>query len=235
MQAIVLGAGLGRRLAPLTDERPKALIEVGGQPIMWWVIDCLAQAGVGEVMVVTSGYEVGGHWPGIKITEVVQGDPLGTADALGQVCPPSEPFLVLGCDGLFSAAHIRAVMGGSSEMVLSTRAGAAVDHSTMMYTPEGEIVGVAEKPPFPTSTMQSLLLYKLPPSVFDYLPRVRKSERGEYELQAAINMMIAGGIGVAAVEYVGAYFHLTEAYQIGEFNRFVSELRQAELDANNGE
>ena len=51
--AVLLGAGQGRRLAPLTESRPKCLVEIGGQSILSWQIAALAEAGVDEAVVVT--------------------------------------------------------------------------------------------------------------------------------------------------------------------------------------
>lgn len=51
--AVLLAAGQGRRLAPLTDARPKCLVEIGGLPILHWQLHALAAAGVSEATVVT--------------------------------------------------------------------------------------------------------------------------------------------------------------------------------------
>jgi len=51
--AIVLSAGQGRRLAPLTDSRPKCLVQVAGRPLLDWQLHALAAAGVRDVTVVT--------------------------------------------------------------------------------------------------------------------------------------------------------------------------------------
>lgn len=51
--AVLLGAGQGRRLSPLTDHRPKCLVGVVGRPLLYWQIEALAHAGVAEATVVT--------------------------------------------------------------------------------------------------------------------------------------------------------------------------------------
>lgn len=51
--AVLLGAGQGRRLSPLTDNRPKCLVEIAGRPLLEWQLRALAQAGVTEATVVT--------------------------------------------------------------------------------------------------------------------------------------------------------------------------------------
>jgi len=51
--AVILSAGQGKRLAPLTDTRPKCLVKVGGQPVLFWQLRALAAAGIEDVTIVT--------------------------------------------------------------------------------------------------------------------------------------------------------------------------------------
>ena len=53
MKAMILAAGLGTRLRPLTDDRPKALVEVAGRPLLAWAIARLAQHGFTDITVPT--------------------------------------------------------------------------------------------------------------------------------------------------------------------------------------
>lgn len=55
MRLIILAAGSGSRLAPLTDDRPKCLVELGGKPLLQWTLDAAAAVGIDEVVVV-GGY-----------------------------------------------------------------------------------------------------------------------------------------------------------------------------------
>ncbi len=219
MQAIILAAGRGERLAPLTENKPKAMVEAGGRPIFWRVVDSLVLAGVTEVIAVTSGYALGAadHAPsGLRVKEVIQAEATGTASALAEVGGMEKPFLLLGCDTIFPVDHIKALVAEAAQVVLSVKAGAEAHHNTITYYQGGKVAGIAEKPPFPTSTTQSLMLYKLPPLIFDYLPQVKKSRRGEYEVQDAINSLLANGVSVGAVE-CERYFHLT---QVSDFERY---------------
>ena len=50
-QAMIFAAGLGTRLKPLTDSMPKALVKVGGEPLLWHVVMKLKAAGYGRIVV----------------------------------------------------------------------------------------------------------------------------------------------------------------------------------------
>lgn len=89
VQAVILAGGLGRRLRPLTLERPKPLIEVAGKPIIVWQLEWLRANGITKV-VVLAGYlkekiidllGSGAHY-GVRVTYVVEEEPLGTGGAL---------------------------------------------------------------------------------------------------------------------------------------------------------
>ena len=57
MEAMILAAGAGTRLRPLTDRVPKALVEVGGRPLLAWVLDRLVSAGANRIIVNTHYHE----------------------------------------------------------------------------------------------------------------------------------------------------------------------------------
>ena len=56
MKAIILAAGLGSRLMPLTKEMPKSMLKVGGKPILEWIVENLKSCGIHEIFIVT-GYK----------------------------------------------------------------------------------------------------------------------------------------------------------------------------------
>ena len=64
MTAMILAAGRGERLRPLTDDTPKALVEVGGRPLIEWHLIRLAEGGVSDVVINVD-------WLGEKIIERV--------------------------------------------------------------------------------------------------------------------------------------------------------------------
>ncbi len=90
MQALVPAAGRGSRLAPLTDDRPKGLVEIAGRPLLTYVFDTAIDAGAASIVAVI-GYEgdqirdkFGEMYRGTPLTYVTQGDRLGLGHAVLQ-------------------------------------------------------------------------------------------------------------------------------------------------------
>ena len=88
MKAVILAAGKGERLLPLTENRPKHLLPIGGRPLLEWCLRGLSEEGINDVLVVTNYME--GHIRsrfgdgsnlGLNIEYVTQKKMLGTADA----------------------------------------------------------------------------------------------------------------------------------------------------------
>jgi NDP-sugar pyrophosphorylase family protein len=113
MEAMILAAGAGTRLSPLTDDIPKALVTVGGQPLMGWVMNRLVEAGVDRVVINTHYHEsqirafaLGFAPPNLEVAFSPEPDgPLDTGGGLFRAAPlfhDSEPFILHNVDVLSS-------------------------------------------------------------------------------------------------------------------------------------
>lgn len=109
MKAMILAAGFGKRLQPLTLTTPKPLVEAGGKPLIIYHIERLAQAGVKELVINTGylGHKIqdylgdGSQWSvEIQYSEEAHDSPLETAGGINKALPllGQEPFLVLNAD-----------------------------------------------------------------------------------------------------------------------------------------
>jgi len=105
MKAVILAAGEGTRLRPLTLSRPKHLIPVGGKTVVEHVLEAVKGAGINEVVVVVhykaeklKNFLGNGSKYGIRIDYVHQNEMKGTADAIKIVEPHVEEdfFLIYG-------------------------------------------------------------------------------------------------------------------------------------------
>lgn len=107
MRAMILAAGRGERMRPLTDNVPKPLLMVGGKPLIVWHIERLADAGVKEIVInhahlglqIESALGNGAMW-GVTIQYSPEATALETAGGIANALPllGSEPFLVVNGD-----------------------------------------------------------------------------------------------------------------------------------------
>ena len=107
MKAMLLAAGRGERLRPLTERIPKALVPVGGKPLLAWHLERLAQAGCREAVINVShlaeqivDYVGDGARFGLKVAFSREAEPLETAGGIAQASPllGSGPFLLVNAD-----------------------------------------------------------------------------------------------------------------------------------------
>ncbi len=108
MQAVVLAAGKGTRLRPLTEDKPKALVEVDGRPIVEDVFDNLLALDVSELIVVVGHRKeqiidrYGDSYRDVPITYAHQREQLGLAHAIRQVEPMvDDDFALMLGDNVF--------------------------------------------------------------------------------------------------------------------------------------
>ncbi|MFC6889407.1 UTP--glucose-1-phosphate uridylyltransferase AglF [Halorubrum trueperi] len=212
MQAVVLAAGRGTRLRPLTEETPKGLVEVDGRPILTHCFDRL-EALDAEELIVVIGYRgddivdhYGDEFRGIPITYATQAEQLGLADALNTVEAhvDGEFMLMLG-DNVFEA-NLEDVVRRQREsrvdaafLVEEVPYEEASRYGVCDTNEYGEITDVVEKPDDPPSNLVMTGFYTFSPAIFHATRLVEPSDRGEYELSDAIDLLIRSGRTIDAI------------------------------------
>lgn len=194
MQAVILAAGVGKRMLPLTLTRPKPLVEVGGKPIIEHVIDALPSE-IDDIIIVV-GYKaemiqerLGKSYGGRKIRYVVQEKPEGTAHALRL----AEPFLkgrffFMFADDLHGKEDLKEALKHD----LAILAAEHVDPSrfgVIEVKKDGTLANILEKPDQPTSNLVSTGAMVLDERIFNY--SVERHESGEYYLTPALARLAA--------------------------------------------
>src|SRR6476661_6035503 len=106
-EAMILAAGRGERMRPLTDTIPKPLLEAGGKPLIVWTIEALARAGFRELVInvshlgdrIVNALGDGRHWD-VRIRYSREVEPLETAGGIATALPllGDAPFLVVNAD-----------------------------------------------------------------------------------------------------------------------------------------
>ena len=197
MQSIILAAGEGSRMRPLTANTPKVMLPVAGKPLLEEIILRAIDAGSDRFVIVV-GYQADrvrshfgdGRRLGVRIEYAVQERQLGTGHALmAAESIASDHFLVLNGDVLPDTDSLRS-MSREDAAVSAIR----VDDPTrygVFLEENGIFKSVVEKSPEPPSNLANAGIYVLNRSVFDALRAMPLSERGEYELTDALNSLAA--------------------------------------------
>lgn len=213
-QAVILAAGRGKRLQPLTLTRSKAMMPIAGLPMIERVMDTLTHNGLQEFVLVVSPDDeaIFDHFTrhsryANRIMWAYQAERHGMAHALLQAAPHIHgDFVLSACDNLVPEKHIAATLQrfdqGARGVLSLMRIPIERSVSTGMVALNGDhITRIVEKPQpqESPSNVSSLPLYVFASHLLDYLPMVKPSARGEYELQDAIQMLIDSGAVVAGV------------------------------------
>jgi glucose-1-phosphate thymidylyltransferase len=216
MQAVVLAAGEGTRLRPLTEDTPKGMIGVNDKPILTHCLEQLVNLGAEEFLMVV-GYRkeaiishYGDEFQGVPITYEHQREQLGLAHALlaAEEHVDDDFMLMLG-DNIFQA-NLEDVVTRQQE----DRADAAflveevpwddADRYGVCVTNDyGEITDVVEKPDDPPSNLVMTGFYTFTPAIFHACKLVQPSNRGEYEISEAIDLLIHSGRTIDAIPIDG--------------------------------
>jgi len=216
MKAVVLAAGKGTRLRPLTDDKPKGMVEVDDKPLLTHCFEQLADLGADEFVVVV-GYlketiieHYGDEFNGIPITYTHQREQNGLAHALLMVEEHiDDDFMLMLGDNIFDAnlqdvvrrqREDRADAAFLVEEVPWEDAGRYGVCETNAY---GEITDVVEKPDEPNSNLVMTGFYTFSPAIFHACKLVQPSNRGEYEISEAIDLLIRSGRTIDAIRIDG--------------------------------
>jgi len=216
VKAVVPAAGEGTRLRPLTDDKPKGLVEIEDRPLLSYVFDRLVDIDVEEIVVVI-GYRgelirerYGDAYRGTPLTYVTQDRRLGLADAIFRAEEHVDStFLVLNGDNVFGSdlgtVVERRDRTDASGAIVVERASTDAARTTGVVVPgvDDAVERIVEKPDDPPSTLITTGCYVLPPALFEVRDSLEPSGRDEYELADAIGRLIDAGHRFQTVRYDG--------------------------------
>lgn len=194
MKAVILAAGKGKRMRPLTFTTPKPLLKINGKPILQHTLEQLKGL-VDEVLVVV-GYKgdmikeyFGDEFEGLRIKYVYQEKPMGTGHALLQVKDYIKGrFLMMYGDDIYHAKDIERCLEYDLSMLVQ-KVGDPRRFGVVIIE-DGKAKDIIEKPEEPISNTASVGVFVLNHTIFDLLEDLTLSKRGEYELPDAIRRFI---------------------------------------------
>ncbi|MCZ6824819.1 MAG: sugar phosphate nucleotidyltransferase [Gemmatimonadetes bacterium] len=212
--AVVLAAGEGTRLLPVTRGRPKALLEVGGRSILVHCLEALATLEPDRIVVVVGRRKeqiasaVGGHFAGIPIDYAEQPEASGSADAILAAAAhlgAAEEIVVMNGDNVF-AADLRPVLlvhraeGHAATLLVERLSPERAVQGICRLGAAGRVVGLTEHPSEAErqTGVVSAGFYVFSSRILDACRRVAPSANGEREISEAINLLIEEGHPVGA-------------------------------------
>ena len=225
MKAVVLAAGEGSRMRPLTSSRPKVMIPIANRPILEHLLIEMTEAGIKEIIIIVGyhdeqirDYFADGRPWGVSIEYCRQGRRLGTADALKMVDGLTDgKFLLVNGDNIIGRRDIERVTAkdGYAMGVIEVEDPAGLG----VVEVSGErVIHIHEKAENPPSRMVNAGLYQLGGDIFWALSRTLKSRRGEYELTDSLQLLIDSGEAIRCEE-MGFWLNLSYPWDLLAANR----------------
>ncbi len=214
---VVLCAGLGKRLQPLTNTIPKALVPVAGKPLLAYHLEAMREVGIRRIILVVGYLEekirefVGdGSRFGFEVHYVRQNPPRGTGDAVVAAAPKlkSDLFVVLYADIFFLRMKSvwNALFAGDAPKIIC----AEVEDTSQFgrvesrHAPEGEILeSILEKDGKHRPGRVNAGLLLLPKTIIEILEGQDCTKRGEIELPQAVEELSIHGTKVLVKEVKG--------------------------------
>jgi UDP-N-acetylglucosamine diphosphorylase/glucosamine-1-phosphate N-acetyltransferase len=194
MQAVILAAGEGNRIRPLTRSKPKAMIPVANRPIIEYVINALLENGIRDIVVVV-GYRKEHvirylNQLDVPIEVVVQERQLGTADALRSAQSEIvDDFLLLPGDNYFNAESIARIKRERDAMLVAEHPSPS-DFGVVVIR-NGWVREIIEKPEKAPTFTVSTGVYSFTPEIFSYLHT--------NEIPDALSAMLQNGKRIRAI------------------------------------
>ncbi len=230
MKAFILAAGKGTRMQPLTVNRPKPMLPVGGKPILQHLVDNIEEK-VDEIIILI-GWKSDKIKEGISSQEaeikyVRQNELLGTADAISLAEEHVEDkFICMNGDVIVPKRALHEFVDFFLEENTPTIAMSRVEdpESYGVLLLEGkEVVDIIEKPKRPESDLINAGLYGFDSSIFDAIEETERSPRGEFEITDSLKILMedSGLYGFELPE--DSWYELSRPWEMLSANRKIME------------
>src|SRR4051812_32966364 len=209
LKGLILSGGKGTRLRPITHTSAKQLVPVANKPVLFYGLEAMADAGIGEVGIIIApetGDEIraaagDGSEFGLEITYIEQDEPAGLAHAV----LTAEGFLGDSAFVMYLGDNL--LRDGIHELVDTFRAEAPDALILLTPVPDPENYGVAElddgrvaqlveKPKEPKTDLALVGVYMFTPAIFDAARSIEPSWRDELEITDAIQTLVDRGLRV---------------------------------------
>ncbi len=227
VQAVIMAGGFGTRLGPLTDDTPKPMLPVGGQPLMERTIRGMQQAGIQRISITThympekieNHFGNGGAF-GVQLKYIAEDEPLGTAGSLALVEHSDDPLLVVNGDILTRVDYRELVKfhhQRGAELTIGARHYELEVPYGVLNTTDGIVTGLREKPKFEFPVDAGV--YVIEPAARQRVPLNRK-----FNMTDLIEELLAQGRPVACFPIIEYWLDIGKH---SDFERAQDDVRQS--------
>lgn len=204
-KAILLSAGAGTRLYPITEQIPKTMIQINGKPILQQIIEELKKSGIKDIAIVVNylkesimKYFGNGKKLGVKITYIEQKQLLGTADALfcARNFVKNEPFILYLADTIIPneiSEFINFVrdFDVKNALMVSKMPQEDLERSGTVEEENGKIIHIYEKSIFPKTDLAIAGIYYFnSKNLINILEKLNFGKNNEKQISDAIQQLI---------------------------------------------
>ncbi|MFB0561552.1 MAG: bifunctional sugar-1-phosphate nucleotidylyltransferase/acetyltransferase [Candidatus Lokiarchaeia archaeon] len=233
MKAVILAAGEGTRLRPLTLTRPKHIFPIGGKPLLEHTLSGLKNTGINEILIVV-GYlkekiiEIlgDGEKLGIEISYIEQPEVLGTADAtsLAEKFVNNESFLLINGDVITKETTYQGLRSKfereKTDAVLAVTQVPDPSKYGIVEIEKGKVTKIVEKPVQTSpSDYVNAGIYLFSPQIFEAIRQTKKSRRGEYEITESIQILIKQEKTILAYKITNYWFDVGHPWDLLDANK----------------
>ncbi|MFC2038535.1 bifunctional sugar-1-phosphate nucleotidylyltransferase/acetyltransferase [Chloroflexota bacterium] len=210
MKAIILAAGEGSRMQPLTSNRPKVMLPIANKPIIEHLLIEAREAGIRDFIFIVGYHDeqirdyfgAGSKWD-VNIEYATQRNQLGTADAVRMVAGLiDDNFLMMNGDIIVGRNDIQNLAAGSG-ITMSLFTVENTEGLGLVEVEEDRVIRIHEKVGKPPSNLANAGLYLFTPEIFEAIAKTPTSQRGEYEITDSLQLIIdnGGDVGYRKIEY----------------------------------
>jgi len=229
LRGVILAAGKGERLRPLTDDRPKVLLKVANKAIIEYVLENLYPFVDEFIIIVRYQKEkliefLGDEYKGKPISYIEQVEGEGTARAIysARGFIEGEPFLAVNGDIYFERDAVKALLHAfrKADAALLVKEFEDLSHFGKVEV-EGDYVKEIKEKPGNIRGYANLGIYVFRPDVFEFIEKTPLSRRGEYEITDTINLMIKAGRKIAYAVYNGYWNDIGRPWDLLSLNEHI--------------
>lgn len=227
MKAVVLAAGLGKRLAAITADKPKVLVKVGNKTLIEHNLAKLRNLGFSKIALVI-GYkgEMVRETVGNSVAYYEQKERLGTAHAFIQAREFVDGPFFLGLNGdMFFTDPLTDFVKLKPPAIAVYKVGDSSRYGVFEIK-NGKVVSVKEKAGQAVPGFINAGVYLFPKEIFKYIEKTPLSSRKEYEVTDTIQMMIDEGFNFTAYELHGFWKDIAYASDIEEAQEAIKRVRK---------